>query len=149
MDRTTGGDAPEGRVLGLDLGAARIGVAVSDDDRRVAVPHGTIRVGQPPGELHAVAALVAEFGATAVVVGHPRSMSGASGAQAQQAEAFAEALRAVLDVPVELQDERLSTAQAERTLRAAGVTGRRRRDVVDESAAAVILGAWLDARANR
>lgn len=148
MDRTTG-DAPAGRVLGLDLGEARIGVAVSDDDRRVAVPHGTIRVGRPPGELRAVAALVLELGATLVVVGHPRSMSGASGAQAQQAEAFAEALRAVLDVPVELQDERLSTAQAERTLRAAGVTGRRRRDVVDESAAAVILGAWLDARANR
>lgn len=149
MDGTTTDDAPPGRVLGLDLGTARIGVAVSDADRRVAVPHGTIRAGQPPGELQAVAALVLELGVTAVVVGHPRSMSGASGAQAQQAEAFAAALRAVLEVPVELQDERLSTAQAERSLRAAGVSGRRRRAVVDESAAAVILGAWLDARANR
>ena len=149
MDGTTGRGAPAGRVLGLDLGAARIGVAVSDDDRRVAVPHGTIHVGQPPGELHAVAALVLELRATVVVVGHPRSMSGASGPQAQQAEAFAEALRAVLDVPVELQDERLTTAQAERSLRATGVRGRRRRDVVDESAAALILGAWLDARADR
>jgi putative Holliday junction resolvase len=146
MDRTTADEALPGRVLGLDLGAARIGVAVSDAERRVAVPHGTIRAGQPPGELQAVAALVVELGATAVVVGHPRSMSGASGAQAQQAEAFAAALRAVLEVPVELQDERLSTAQAERSLRAAGVSGRRRRAVVDESAAAVILGAWLDAR---
>ncbi|HEX7246512.1 MAG TPA: Holliday junction resolvase RuvX [Actinomycetota bacterium] len=149
MDGTTTDDAPPGRVLGLDLGTARIGVAVSDADRRVAVPHGTIRAGQPPGELEAVAALVLELGVTAVVVGHPRSMSGASGAQAQQAEAFAAALRAVLEVPVELQDERLSTAQAERSLRAAGVSGRRRRAVVDESAAAIILGAWLDARANR
>lgn len=149
MDGTTTDDAPPGRVLGLDLGTARIGVAVSDADRRVAVPHGTIRAGQPPGELQAVAALVLELGVTAVVVGHPRSMSGASGAQAQQAEAFAAALRAVLEVPVELQDERLSTAQAERSLRAAGVSGRRRRAVVDESAAAIILGAWLDARANR
>jgi putative Holliday junction resolvase len=135
-----------GRVLGLDLGDARIGVAISDPERRVAVPHGTIHVGQPPGELKAVAALVRELDATAVVVGHPRSMSGASGPRAQQAEAFAEALRAAVSVPVELQDERLSTVEAERSLREAGLDGRRRRTVVDEAAATVILNAWLDAR---
>ena len=135
-----------GRVLGLDLGDARIGVAISDPDRRVAVPHGTIHVGQPPGELKAVAALVRELRASAVVVGHPRSMSGASGPRAQQAEAFAEALRAVVPVPIELQDERLSTVEAERSLREAGLDGRRRRGVVDEAAATVILNAWLDAR---
>jgi putative Holliday junction resolvase len=139
------GRRPAGRVLGLDLGDARVGVAISDPERRVAVPHGTIRTGQPPGELKAVAALVGELDVTAVVVGHPRSMSGASGPRAQQAEAFAEALRAIVGVPVELQDERLSTAEAERSLREAGVSGRRRRKVVDESAATVILGAWLDA----
>lgn len=137
---------PPGRALGLDLGDARIGVAVSDPDRRVAVPHGTIRTGQPPGELKAVAALVDELGATAVIVGHPRSMSGASGPRAQQAEAFAEALREAVVVPVVLQDERLTTVEAERSLRASGVGGRRRRQVVDESAAALILGAWLDAQ---
>ena len=135
-----------GRVLGLDLGDARIGVAISDPERRVAVPHGTIHVGQPPGELKAVAALVRELLASAVVVGHPRSMSGASGPKAQQAEAFAEALRAVVPVPVELQDERLSTVEADRSLREAGLDGRRRRTVVDEAAATVILNAWLDAR---
>jgi putative Holliday junction resolvase len=150
MGQTTGAHepdrpAPAGRVLGLDLGDARVGVAISDEDRRVAVPHGTIRTGQPPGELKAVAALVHELGVTAVVVGHPRSMSGASGPRAQQAEAFAEALRAIVEVPVELQDERLSTVEAERSLRDAGVSGKRRREVVDESAATVILGAWLDA----
>jgi putative Holliday junction resolvase len=139
------GRGAAGPVLGLDLGDARVGVAISDPERRVAVPHGTIRTGQPPGELKAVAALVGELDVTAVVVGHPRSMSGASGPRAQQAEAFAEALRAIVGVPVELQDERLSTAEAERSLREAGVSGRRRRQVVDESAATVILGAWLDA----
>lgn len=164
MDRTTARDGTDGddgdklegrsrgsagRVLGLDLGTARIGVAISDSDRRVAVPHGTIRVGQPPGELKAVAALVDQLDATVVVVGHPRSMSGASGTQARHAEAFAGALRAVVTVPVELQDERLSTAQAERSLRDAGVSGRRRRQVVDESAAAVILGAWLETHGHR
>ena len=150
MSRTTdvreaGRPVPAGRVLGLDLGDARVGVAISDADRRVAVPHGTIRTGQPPGEHKAVAALVRDLDVTAVVVGHPRSMSGAAGPRAQQAEAFADALRAIVDVPVELQDERLSTAEAERSLRESGVSGKRRRQVVDESAAAVILGAWLDA----
>ncbi|HJR98598.1 MAG TPA: Holliday junction resolvase RuvX [Actinomycetota bacterium] len=150
MSQTTGvpepgRPVPAGRVLGLDLGDARVGVAISDADRRVAVPHGTIRTGQPPGELKAVAALVRDLDVTAVVVGHPRSMSGASGARAQHAEAFADALRAIVDVPVELQDERLSTAEAERSLRDAGISGKRRRQVVDESAAVVILGAWLDA----
>jgi putative Holliday junction resolvase len=149
VGQTTGdpdpGRRPAGRVIGLDLGDARVGVAISDPERRVAVPHGTIRTGQPPGELKAVAALVEELDVTAVVVGHPRSMSGASGPRAQQAEAFAEALRAIVGVPVELQDERLSTAEAERSLREAGMSGRRRRQVVDESAATVILGSWLDA----
>ena len=149
MDQTADdpdpGRRPAGRVLGLDLGDARVGVAISDPERRVAVPHGTIRTGQPPGELKAVAALVGELDVAAVVVGHPRSMSGASGPRAQQAEAFAEALRAIVGVPVELQDERLSTAEAERSLREAGVSGWRRRKVVDESSATVILGAWLDA----
>lgn len=137
--------SPSGVVLGLDLGSSRIGVAVSDPDRRLAVPVGTVHVGQPPGELKAVAALVAEHGATLVVLGLPKSLSGADGPAASLAAAFAEALRAVLTVPVELQDERLTTVEAERTLREAGVTGRDRREVVDRTAAAVILQAWLDA----
>lgn len=131
-------------MLGIDLGDAHIGLAISDPDRRVAVPHGTIRVGQPPGELKAVAEIVRDLDITTVVVGHPRSMSGASGPRAQQAEAFAEALRGAVAVPVDLQDERLSTVEAERALRQGGVSGKRRRSLVDESAAAVILGAWLD-----
>jgi putative holliday junction resolvase len=133
-----------GAVLGLDLGDARIGVAISDPERRLAVPVGTVSVGRPPGELQAILALVAEHAATLIVVGHPRAMSGASGAKAHQAEAFADALRDLVPVPVELQDERLSTVEAERALRDAGVSGRARRAVVDRTAAAVILQAWLD-----
>jgi putative holliday junction resolvase len=140
---------PEGRVLGLDLGDARIGVAISDPDRRLALPIGTVHVGQPPGELKAIAAMAASQGATIVVIGHPISMTGNRGARAAHAEAFAQALRAILDVPVELQDERLSTVEAERALRDAGVGGRRRRGVVDQTAAAVILQAWLDAHGHR
>ncbi|MDH5225134.1 MAG: Holliday junction resolvase RuvX [Actinomycetota bacterium] len=144
-DAGTTSSEPPGRVLGLDLGDARIGVAICDRDRLVAVAHGTIRVGQPPGELKAVAAFVRDLDVSAIVVGHPRSMSGASGPRALQAEAFVDALRSMVSVPVELQDERLSTVEAERGLREAGVFGKRRREVVDQSAAVVILGAWLDA----
>ncbi|MFN8232750.1 MAG: Holliday junction resolvase RuvX [Actinomycetota bacterium] len=140
MDRT----ARPGRVIGLDLGEARIGVAISDDERRLAVPLGNVRTGAP-ADLKAVAALVRDNAATAVVVGHPRSMSGGSGAAALKAERFAQALASGLDVPVALQDERLSTVEAERALRAAGVGGRAGRRVVDRTAATVILQAWLDA----
>jgi putative holliday junction resolvase len=140
---------PAGRVIGLDLGDARIGVAISDPDRRLALPMGTVHVGQPPGELKAVAAMVAAQAATLVVVGHPVSLSGTRGARAVQAEGFADALRAILSIPVELHDERLSTVEAERVLREAGVAGKRRRAVVDETAAAVILQAWLDAHGQR
>jgi putative holliday junction resolvase len=146
MEQTSG--APPGPVLGLDLGDARIGVAISDPGARVAVPLGTIHVGQPPGELKAVAALAAEHGVRRIVIGHPLSMSGEPRDRAEHATAFAEALRAVVEIPVELHDERLSTAEAERRLAAAGVTGSARRRVVDQTAAAVILGAWLDAHAS-
>jgi len=134
-----------GRVLGLDLGDARIGVAISDDDRRLAVPLGTIHTGAP-ADLKAIAKLVEEHDATAVVIGLPLSMTGEHGAAAAKAESFAGALRSFLHIPVVLHDERLSTVEAERALRSAGVGGRAQRKVVDRSAAAVILQAWLDGR---
>ncbi|MGZ4155507.1 MAG: Holliday junction resolvase RuvX [Actinomycetota bacterium] len=133
-----------GRVLGLDLGDARIGVAISDDERRLAVPFGTIPAGAP-ADIGAIARLVDEQGVAVVVVGLPLSLSGERGPRAVQAEFFAGALRSMLPVPVELQDERLSTVQAERSLREAGVAGADRRRAVDRTAAAVILQAWIDA----
>ena len=136
-----------GRVLGLDLGDARIGVAISDDRRRMAVPLGTIRTGAPQ-DVKAIADLVAERDVTLVVVGHPLQMSGEPAERAHLAERFAEALRSVLSVDVRLQDERLSTVEADRALRQAGATGRERRRTVDRSAATVILQAWLDGRAD-
>lgn len=132
---------PSGRVLALDLGEARIGVAVSDPDRTVALPHGTIAVTGGIQDLKAVAALSREVGAAEVVVGHPRSLSGGRGPAAMRAEQFAAGLRLLVDVPVRLQDERLSTAEAEGRLRTAGVRDRRRS--VDATAAAVILEAYL------
>jgi len=134
-------------VLGLDLGQARIGVAISDDDRRMAVPLGTIRTGAPE-DVKAIARIVAENGVTEVVVGLPLRLSGESGEAADHASKFAEALRGFLQVPVALQDERLSTVQAERDLRSAGVRGRSRRAVVDQAAATVMLQSFLDRQAR-
>lgn len=137
-----------GPVLGLDLGDARIGVAISDPERRVAVPVGTVHVGRPPGELLAIAELARERGASLIVVGLPLSLRGEHGTRAGHADAFVDALGGVVEVPVELQDERLSTVEAQRALAAAGTRGRGRRRVVDASAATVILQAWLDARGH-
>lgn len=134
-----------GRVLGLDHGDARIGVAISDPGQRLAVPHGTIHTGAPT-DLKAVSAIVTAEEVVGVVVGHPLSMSGEPGTRAGHAEAFAETLNGFLRVPVVLQDERLSTAEAERALAAAGASARQRKAASDRAAATVILQAWLDRR---
>lgn len=136
-------EALPGRVLGLDLGQARIGVAISDPARRVAIPLGTVRTG-PPQDLQTIGSLVREHQVVEVVVGLPLKLSGGRGPAATLAETFAEVLREAFGLPVALQDERLSTVEAERGLKAAGVSGRARRRVVDRSAAAIILQAYLD-----
>ena len=132
-----------GRVLGLDLGDARIGVAISDDARRMAVPLGTVRTGAP-ADVRAIADLIREHGVTLVVVGYPLLLSGEAGERAHHAERFAAVIGEALDVPVVLQDERLSTVEAGRALRESGASGRDRRRTIDRSAATVILQAWLD-----
>ncbi|HEX2266742.1 MAG TPA: Holliday junction resolvase RuvX, partial [Actinomycetota bacterium] len=120
-------EPPQGPVLGLDLGQSRIGVAISDPNRRVAVALGTIRTGAPE-DVKAIAALVKEHDVSHIVVGHPLSLSGEPGEAAEHAERFAEALRGFLGLRVVLHDERLSTVEANRGLSDAGVERRRRRD---------------------
>ena len=137
-----------GRVAALDLGSKRIGVAYSDSGRRLASPWGTIeRSGDPARDRGAVLEAVREVEASTVVVGLPLSLSGEAGPAARAALAEAEVLRRVLEplgVSVETADERLTTVEAERSLRAAGRTGRAARKVVDSAAAMVLLQAWLD-----
>ncbi|HJY32894.1 MAG TPA: Holliday junction resolvase RuvX [Actinomycetota bacterium] len=135
--------AEPGRVLGLDLGDARIGVAISDEARRMAVPLGTVRTGAP-ADVRAIGDLIQEHGVTLVVVGHPLLLSGEAGERAHHAERFGGAIEKALGVPVRLQDERLSTVEADRALRESGTSGRDRRRRIDRSAATVILQAWLD-----
>jgi putative Holliday junction resolvase len=109
----------------------------------MAVPLGTVHTGAPE-DLKAIAAMVRENDVVEIVVGLPLGLSGRRGEAADHAEKFAEALRGFLGIPVSLQDERLSTVQAERQLKEAGVRGRDRRAVVDQSAAVIILQASLD-----
>jgi putative holliday junction resolvase len=135
------------RVLALDLGARRIGVAVSDPTGTLASPYEVLPRGSERSHDHArVAELVQETGAERVVVGLPLSLSGAIGPAAQQVLDEVDELRATAGVPVETYDERLTTVTADRHLREQGLGGRARRKVVDKAAAAVLLQAWLDAR---
>ena len=129
--------------IGVDVGSVRVGVAVSDPGGILATPVATL---DRAGSLDALAALVREREAVEVVVGHPRHLSGASGASARDAETFADSLRALVDpVPVRLVDERLTTVSATRTLSERGVRGKAQRAVVDQAAAVAILQSALDA----
>ena len=137
------------RAVGVDLGDARIGIALSDSAGTLATPWTKVdRCGDETQDHRRIAALVAEAEAECVVVGLPLSLDGSVGPAAEKALAETERLRAVLPVPVETYDERLTTVTAERVLREQGVTGRRRRQVVDQVAASVLLQAWLDARST-
>ena len=132
-----------GARLGVDVGDVRIGVARSDPSGMIATPVETVARGA--GDLARLKALAEEESAVEVVVGLPRSLSGGEGPAAAKVRAFATALSGVLHpVPVRLCDERLSTVSAESMLRERGKKGQKRRAVVDQAAAVVILQNALD-----
>ena len=134
------------RAVGVDLGSARIGVAVAPGDVAVAVPHEVLeRSGQRARDHRRLAGMVADVGAEVVVIGLPTSLDGSEGPAAVAVRSEAAEIAAALDVPVVLHDERYSTVTAERMLAAQGVRGPARRSVVDKVAASVILQSWLDA----
>lgn len=136
------------RLLGLDVGERRIGVAVSDPTGALAFPLTILQRQEEGRDMAEVARLVAEQGVGAVVVGLPRSLSGATGPQAEKVLAFVATLKEKLTVPVHTYDERLTTVVAQRRLReAAG--GKKRgkgaaREHPDAHAAAIILQGYLD-----
>jgi putative Holliday junction resolvase len=134
------------RVLALDLGSRRIGVAVSDSDGRVATPVTVVqRHGDRPRLHRELAELVSEWEAELVVVGLPIDLAGKVGPAAAGVLAERAELERVLPVPVEVHDERLTTSIAERSLKERGdMDGRDRRKVIDMVAASVILQDWLD-----
>lgn len=129
--------------IGVDVGSVRVGVAASDPDGVLATPVATLQRRSDDGDLEALAVLVADRSALEVVVGLPRSLSGAEGRAATSAREYAAALaRRIAPVTVRLSDERLTTVSAHRSL--SRVPGRQRRAVVDQAAAVEILQAALD-----
>jgi putative pre-16S rRNA nuclease len=134
------------RVLGLDVGDVRIGVALSDDTATIAGGLPTLtRVG-PRKDVKAVLALVREHDVGEVVVGLPRRLDGTLGPQAEKVQAFAADLRNSLRIPVREWDERFTSVEATRTLIEGGVRRRDRKHAVDKVAAVLILQGYLDRR---
>jgi putative Holliday junction resolvase len=133
-----------GRVLALDLGTVRVGLALSDPLRITGQPFGRLMRRALRDDLDALIDLVEANDVAVIIVGHPLLMSGIAGERAKDAEAFAERLRGALACPVVLWDERLTTVQAERALLEGNVSRRNRKTVVDAAAAALLLQSWLD-----
>jgi putative Holliday junction resolvase len=131
------------RVLGLDFGERRIGVALSDPSGWLATPLTVLSRSSREDDFSAIQALIEQHQVDRVIVGYPRSLDGTVGPQARLVENYAAKLRTCLQVPVVLWDERLSTAHAERLIHEAGKRVQRER--IDAVAAAVILQSYLDA----
>lgn len=142
-----------GRVLGVDVGAVRVGVALSDPAGVLATPLVTLDRDETTwSDLDQLVDLVVEHEVVEVVVGLPRTLAGREGPAARAALGYVDDLREVFDergvsgVPVTMADERLSTVTAGRMLSDRGVKGRAQRRVIDQAAAVAILQTWLDAR---
>jgi len=137
------------RVLGLDLGQVRLGVAISDAQGRLAIPLEIIPRDETGAWQERLAAIVAERGVEQVVVGLPLNLRGEHGPAAEAAQALVAGLSEQLPVPVVTWDERLSTALVEKAMCEAGINSRARRGQTDAAAAAVILQSYLDYHAKK
>jgi putative Holliday junction resolvase len=136
------------RTLGIDYGTVRIGVAVSDELGMIATGRETLQVKSVAEAVAGVAAVVQEREAGRVVVGLPLNMDGSRGPMVEAVERFIKKLAAVIDVPIETWDERLSSQEAERILIEADVSRAKRKRVIDKMAAQSILQNWLDAHSE-
>ena len=137
------------RFLGIDVGARRTGVALSDPTGTIASPLTVIVVESRRRLAKAVAALVREHDVEAVVVGHPLNLAGEEGPAAVKVRAFIPELERRVACPLVLWDERFSTRAATGSMRELGVSTREGRGAVDMVAAALILQSWLDARGEK
>jgi putative Holliday junction resolvase len=134
------------RVLGLDLGDKRIGLAISDSEASIAFPAGTLESSGRKADVAAVCEIIAQREVERVVIGLPRHMDGRKGEEAVAAEKFAAALRASSGVPVDTLDERWTSIEAERALRDQGMSARKTKQHVDSVAASIILRTYLELR---
>jgi putative Holliday junction resolvase len=134
------------RILGLDVGAKRIGVAISDLLGITAQGLQTLQRQNKRLDFAQLELVIREHQVAEIVMGLPLRMSGAEGVQAEKMQAFAEEIRRRFKLPVHLWDERLTSAQANRLLRETEMSIKRRGEVVDQMAAVLILQSWMDAR---
>ena len=134
------------RVLGIDLGERHIGLAISDELGLVAQGLPTLNRLGLEGDLATLGEIIGKYEVQEVVVGCPRNMDGTLGGEAEKASAFAQELERAFEVRTVLWDERLTTRAAERLLIEAGMRRRKRRQVVDQVAAVLILQGFLDVR---
>ena len=134
------------RIMGLDVGDKRIGVALSDSLGITAQRLALLERRNAAGDVDAVTALAAQHAVSTIVIGLPLTLRGETGPQAKKVEAFAQALRRKTDVPVEFVDERLTTVQGERALLETGASRKQRKAAIDQVAAQLILQQFLDRR---
>lgn len=134
------------RVMGIDPGARRVGLAVSDDDGRIASPHATLAVQSVAGVAAEIAAVAARLEVERLVVGLPLRLDGGEGEAARRVRVLVARIGEHCSLPVTLWDERLTTRAAERALREGNVRGSKQRALVDQVAAAVLLQSYLDAQ---
>ena len=135
--------SPRRRLLGVDIGDVRIGIALSDPTGTLCTPLMTLDAKGVPEDQQRIAELAAEYEAEAIVVGLPINMDGSYGPAARSAQAFCRTLRSLTGLPVVTYDERLTSHEAEARLRAAGVQPSREKGRVDSAAAALILESYL------
>jgi len=145
-DSTAGERGGTGRTLALDYGDRRIGIALSDEMGLAARPLMTLARTTWPKDLDRLTAIIREHDVRRIVVGLPLDMDGGRGGRARITETFIEKIRGATGLPVIPWDERLTTVQAERILISGDVSRARRRKVIDQVAAVILLQAWLDAQ---
>lgn len=136
-----------GRILAIDWGTKNIGLAASDPLGVTAQPLPTLRRTNRRADFARISELVEALGVTKILVGHPLHLKGYAGQRAQEAERFAQRLREQVEPPVEMFDERLTSAEAERLMLDAGLSRSKRRERADQIAAQLILQSYLDREA--
>jgi len=134
------------KLLGIDFGDSRTGLAVSEPSGLLAVGAGCIRCGNLRKTAEEAAKTAAELGVTKIIVGNPLNMNGTAGPRTERCRAFAELLTELSGIETELFDERLTTVSAHQFLSASGVSGKKRKDSVDELSATLILQDYMDRR---
>lgn len=137
------------RFMGIDPGARRVGLSLGDDESSFAAPHKTLERKDDPSLIAALIREAREAGAETLVLGLPLRMNGLEGPEARRARSLAKLLETQGKLTVVLWDERLTTMGAERQLRDSGLRGGKKRALIDQAAATLLLQSYLDARRAR